>query len=179
MEWKPVVGFEELYEVSDTGRVRSTKGGIARDKVLQNHLGYHYVGLFRKQRQYRRPVHRLVLEAFVGPAPENYDGGHLDGVRDNNTLSNLAWISRSDNQLHRFAHGTDLRGFDSPSNKLSKRQVAEIKALAPIVGLREVGRRYGISDSHASRIIRGECYPEDRDVRVAEAEAAILSVRVR
>ena len=72
--WKPVVGFQGLYEVSNHGRVKRINiGRDSREKLLKatpNKLGYMLVGLHREGKSNTRRVHRLVLEAFIGPCPE-------------------------------------------------------------------------------------------------------------
>ena len=94
--WRAVVGFEGLYEVSDLGRVRSlprkgTKGGL-RKLSYNAHQGSGQVQVqLRKGRgRYRNAsVHRLVLEAFVGPCPKGQECRHIDGDPKNNKLQNF------------------------------------------------------------------------------------------
>lgn len=117
--WRPVVGFEGLYEVSDQGRVRSldrvTTGrwGAAayRGRMLlpdrNNPDGYERVTLQRAGKRIRRAVHHLVLEAFVGPRPDEAEACHGDGDPANNVASNLRWDTHSANIRDKRAHGTD------------------------------------------------------------------------
>lgn len=109
--WLPVPGHEGLYEVSDHGRVRSLdrvitmKNGRKRRQrgiVLKpvNSNGYHCVNVGAL-----RYVHRLVLEAFVGPPPPGMETRHLDGDPHNNRLGNLKWGSSSENNDDIVAHG--------------------------------------------------------------------------
>jgi hypothetical protein len=113
--WKPVVGYEGSYEVSDQGRVRSldrfviTRGGVrkrTKGKTLRTSVmntGYLQVSLGRAKTV---TVHRLVLEAFVGPAPEGSEACHYpDPDRSNSALSNLRWGTRSDNIRDCIEHG--------------------------------------------------------------------------
>ena len=116
--WKPVVGFEGAYEVSDRGRVfslprrtRHWRGGtVARGgKMLAlavGEAGYPLVSLGRDGRISQHLVHRLVLEAFVGPCPKGMECCHEDGVRTNNRLSNLRWDTRKANHADAIRHGT-------------------------------------------------------------------------
>lgn len=108
--WKPVVGFQGLYEVSNHGRVKRINiGRDSREKLLKatpNKLGYMLVGLHREGKSNTRRVHRLVLEAFIGPCPEGEEGCHGDGDPSNNCLSNLRWDTASSNAIDRVAHGT-------------------------------------------------------------------------
>jgi hypothetical protein len=116
--WRAVVGFEGLYEVSDLGHVRSLNRivnsfpGLTR--VAQGRLmrlqprrsGHLCVGLCRDGRRRLVNVHRLVLEAFVGPCPDGMECCHNDGDATNNRVENLRWDTRSENFLDRGRHGT-------------------------------------------------------------------------
>ena len=87
--WKPVVGFESFYEVSDCGLVRSkhTIGRPALCGILSQHTnakGYKRVGLSVNSKRFSIMVHRLVLEAFVGPQPSViHQTNHKNGRKSN------------------------------------------------------------------------------------------------
>lgn len=122
--WKPAVGWEGLYEVSDAGHVRSvdrivvdTRGGIrnyrgrpivGRVQAAGGHLTVslpppHEVERVRLQRA-TYYIHRLVAEAFLGPPPfARALVRHLDGDPANNRVENLAWGTYGENlaDLHR------------------------------------------------------------------------------
>jgi hypothetical protein len=100
--WKPVLGFEGRYEVSNLGGVRNARTGVVL-KPRPDSDGYLLVTLW-SPKQADRKVHRLVLEAFVGPAPaDKPECDHRDGKRDNNRLRNLRWATVSQNR--RNLHG--------------------------------------------------------------------------
>lgn len=107
--WLPVPGWEGLYEVSDLGRVRSLdrpNGLRGRVRVLSvGSHGYLDVGLCDGGVRRTRLVHRLVLEAFVGPCPEGQEACHADSDRTNNRLSNLRWDTTKANAADRVAAG--------------------------------------------------------------------------
>lgn len=122
-EWKPVVGYEGLYEVSNRGRVRSLdrvvlmRNGYARPltgRVLKpgtNTSGYLQVGLRKAKTTYNAPIHRLVCEAFHGPAPEGKPWAlHRDGDKSRNTPDNLYWGSPKENVADSKAAGTLKNG---------------------------------------------------------------------
>lgn len=120
-EWSPVPGHEGYYEVSDLGRVRSLRFKNRRvDKARPEARilapydgGDGYLRVYVAGR--RLAVHRMVLEAFVGPCPPGMEGAHLNGVRADARLVNLAWVTPVENQSHRWLHGTMLAGDASPS----------------------------------------------------------------
>lgn len=118
-EWRPIPGFDRAYEVSNHGHVRSldrtvhnpSKGPTrisGRDlKPMETVKGYLTVALYRDGVRAIRPIHRLVLEAFVGGAPDLASQAcHADGDPKNNYLSNLRWADNSENQRDSVAHGT-------------------------------------------------------------------------
>lgn len=114
-QWKPVVGYEGVYEVSDQGRVRSLDRQIAsgrrlRGKVLAPRAdsgGHLKVQLCVNGTSREKKVHRLVLEAFVGPCPPGMECCHGNDVPTDNRLANLRWASTSANAGDRVANGND------------------------------------------------------------------------
>ncbi|WP_157257602.1 NUMOD4 motif-containing HNH endonuclease [Oerskovia sp. Root918] len=112
--WKPIDGFEGQYEVSDLGRVRSMDRVDPRGRLRDGrHLspfatrkGHLRVALCHGTGNRKLYIHRLVLEAFVGPAPDGTEACHGDGNPAHNALENLRWDSRSENNRDRVRHGT-------------------------------------------------------------------------
>lgn len=130
--WKPVVGFEDWYEVSDRGRVRRVKAsrGAVVGRILTpgiNDLGRPIVILQKQGVRRARKVHLLVLEAFVGPRPVGMEARHFPN-RDpcDNRLSNLSWATRSKNQMDRAEHGTSNRGEAHGVSKLTEIDIERI-----------------------------------------------------
>lgn len=116
--WKPVVGYEGAYEVSDTGVVRSldrtTPHAFIGEHTRHGKTitprpttrGHWAVRLFRGGRSKQYLVHRLVLEAFVGPCPPGCVLGlHRDDNPLNNTPANLYWGTHADNARDRLRNG--------------------------------------------------------------------------
>lgn len=116
--WRPVVGYEGIYEVSDQGRVRSLdrffmrrhgEGYRLRGRVLSPvyQKGYPTVKLSRSGSVKGRPIHILVAEAFIGPRPVEYvQVRHLNDIKTDNRPSNLAYGTRSDNAQDSLRNGT-------------------------------------------------------------------------
>jgi hypothetical protein len=116
--WKPVVGYEGLYEVSDMGRVRSLdkwcpigrygrvkkKGRIL--KLDQRH-GYMRIMLQNGVRaeKFCSAVHRLVAQAFIPNPMGKCQVNHIDGNKANNTVSNLEWCTPKENMQHAIKTG--------------------------------------------------------------------------
>ena len=113
-EWRPVVGFEGRYQVSDDGRVKVLsgpgRGRFNKDRVLKGGTtttGYPQVLMYPGGGSHyiSRRIHHLVLEAFVGPRPPGAVGRHIDDNRTNNHVSNLAWGDLTDNSLDMVRNG--------------------------------------------------------------------------
>lgn len=116
-----MVGWEGMYEVSNLGRVKSLarmvtaggRSGVTRHINLPNRIvsgstlktGHILVALSLNGKVHHRYVHRLVLEAFVGPAPQGHECCHYNGNGSDNRLENLRWDTRSANHLDKVRHG--------------------------------------------------------------------------
>lgn len=155
-QWKDVVGWEGAYMVSDIGRVRNCDGRLLAG---QDTARYPKVVLKRGGKPTMKYIHRMVLEAFLGPCPDGYEARHLDGNRQNNRLSNLAWGSRRDNQADRIRHGTACRGESHPHTTISASRVRAIRQSASR-GMRQVqlARQHGVSAAVIGRICRRETW---------------------
>jgi hypothetical protein len=110
--WKQISGTLD-YEISDFGRIRRASTG----RVLTVDTSTRYPS-YPIPRLGRRNVHRLVLEAFVGPAPEGHEARHIDDVKTNCRLTNLAWGTRAENLADRTKNG--IYGGPTPGSARSR-----------------------------------------------------------
>jgi hypothetical protein len=166
--WKPVLGYEDLYQVSDRGRVRRIAGGMGAclGRILRrrdNGVGYRFVTLYKEGKPRHRTVHSLVTEAFLGPRPDGLEVNHKNGVRRDNRLGNLEYVTRSENMRHAFdvlgrkaGGGGGPRGEDHYCAKLTEVIVKEIRRLHAEGGISrcELARRYGVSDVSIGLVLR-------------------------
>ena len=119
MMWKPVTGYEGLYEVSDIGEIRScdryiktdirhVKSRLIKGKTLfqnKKRNGYLTVDLSKEGKVKTTLVHRIVAEAYL-PNPDGlHFVNHKDSNRTNNAVSNLEWVTSSENRLHGMEYG--------------------------------------------------------------------------
>lgn len=89
--WRPVVGYEGFYEVSNFGRVRSLYSG-KNLKYVTNRCGYFRLTLVKNKVKTPILVHRIVAQAFI-PNPDNKPFiDHLNGNRQDNSVENLRWV---------------------------------------------------------------------------------------
>lgn len=112
----PVVGYEGRYEVSNTGDVRSrVRGGPKLLRPGINSQGYMTVVLCNNSQRQTVGVHHLVAEAFIGKRPDSYDTRHLNDVKTDNRVENLAYGTRGDNLRDRKRNGKDNSHYGSRS----------------------------------------------------------------
>lgn len=128
--WRPVVGYEGLYDVSNLGRVRSLNyhrsGRCQVLKLERNNKGYLIISLSKNGKIKRFMVHRLVYEAFVGPIPERYELDHINTVRDDARLENLRCVTPKENCNNKLTRKRHLEAMKKRSqNEEWQRNVAE------------------------------------------------------
>ena len=92
--WKEIPGFSN-YEASTEGRIRSKSGHIIY--TCKNNCDYEICCLYKNNKPYCRPVHRLVAQTFI-PNPYNLtDVDHINNNKSDNSIDNLCWLSHKDN----------------------------------------------------------------------------------
>lgn len=111
-----------------------------------------------KGKKHFRKLHQIILETFVGPCPPGMEACHdPDPDPSNNNLSNLRWATHAENMKDSMRHGRMLRGSAQPQAKLTEDDVKTIRSLkAQGTSTGEISRRFGVSRSNVSRIIRRE-----------------------
>jgi hypothetical protein len=147
----------EGYEVSDAGDIRSVDRSVrnkhslrpVKGRVLKPSLpasGYFTIQLGRGGPVWQ--VHVAVLTAFVGPRPsDDHEAAHINGVKTDNRLENLAWKTRVANQADRLRHGT--LGF-----KLTEADILQIRERSEAgLSQSQIARQLGVSQVHVGRII--------------------------
>ena len=151
--WAPIPSMPGYYASRD-GRILSTARGGPREKKQRLFKKGYLIISYKSQ---IRLVHRLILEAHVGPCPDGQECRHLDGDPAHNHLGNLRWGTPSENVHDKGRHGRFPRGENSGHHKLTEAEVLNLRELrAQGWILADLGRRFGISKAHASRIVRRE-----------------------
>jgi hypothetical protein len=132
-EIRDVPGFCGRYQASDRGDVIShCRSATGSPRILRQHLGkrgYYVVNLSGHGKVRQRTVHSLVLEAFVGPRPDGMEVRHLNGIRTDNRLCNLAYGTSMENNRDRNLHGTSNRGTRNGHAVLNPESVQDIRLL--------------------------------------------------
>ena len=124
--WQPIEGFEGLYEVSITGEIRRVPSRVwvkkysgywanRKGRVLKGFTdrdGYIFYRLCKEGNYTNVRAHRAVLTAFVGPCPEGLQTRHLNGIRNDNRVENLAWGTPAEQMEDIVKHGNRRTGSD-------------------------------------------------------------------
>ena len=153
-QWKNVVGFEGIYEVSNHGNIRSVKTNKIKKPTINKKDNRPFLNLWKNNKQKIMRPHRMVLEAFVGLCPEGFECCHNDGNAFNNHVSNLRWDTHTNNIHDRIKHGTSNRGERCGTAKLTLEQVNAIRQDTRLQRL--IAADYGIAESMISRIKNGK-----------------------
>jgi hypothetical protein len=115
--WKDIKDFEEIYQVSNMGRVKSLERKVSHPtceyrlvpttilKDKDNGKGYRVLDLYKEGKRYCKKKHRLVAEAFI-PNPDNKpEVNHIDTDKTNNYATNLEWVTGKENSKHIYEAG--------------------------------------------------------------------------
>lgn len=164
VEYRPVPSLHpDFYRVSNDGEVwgcqKKGKGGgkpgnwrqCSPSAIGDGYLGV-YLGMNGKRKSYY--VHRLVLEAFVGPCPAGLEGCHNNGDRKDNRLGNLRWDTKKSNNADKILHGTIVRGERQWKAKLTESDVIEIRSrfasgqTSPVIA-----KSFGVNAGHVRSIV--------------------------
>jgi len=154
--WRPAPGWEEHYEVSCYGAVRTK----SRRLVTLYHRADGYVVCRLSQPRATVRVHRLVALAFL-PKSDKPCVNHIDADTANNVVSNLEWCTQQENIAHASRLGrlsSHQKGKVGPNAMMSREDVTKIRERALTSTHRKIAEEYGVARSTISRIVNGETY---------------------
>ena len=154
-KWLPIDNTDG-YEISDLGNARSPFGPL---KLLNGRRGYLRVGVYKNKRQRSVSIAPTVLTAFVGPRPTGAHAAHLNGVKTDNRLSNLAWVSPKTNSSHKLIHKTQLYGEKHNRAKYSDGVIEKIRSeyvrhKYNQSNAKDLAKKYGVPTSYVKEIIK-------------------------
>lgn len=150
VEWRRIPGLGN-YEVSSDGRIWNVRfSKLLSPSAMPD--WYPRVTLGRKS----KAVHQLVMLAFAGPCPKGMNINHRDGIKGNNRLENLEYVTPKENFQHSVDIGLRPLVFFSRQRKLSPDDVLTIRSRrAAGIPLSTLAREYGIGYNWASCVARG------------------------
>ena len=126
--WKDVKGYEGLYQVSSYGRVKSlerlklNKGKMVKIEerfltLAKNYKGYPITYLYKNGKRKTITVHRLVAMNFIENPKNKPQVNHKNGIKTDNTVENLEWVTNQENQIHAQKHGLNCTNHVELSNE--------------------------------------------------------------
>ena len=141
--WKDIKGYEGLYQISDTGVVKSLErkifgkhpwntGILRKEKILKctiDNVGYHAANLCKDTIQKRIRVHRLVAECFISNIENKPQVNHKDGNKLNNNIENLEWCTDRENKNHAVKNFLHECGELHHNSKLKTEWIDDIRFL--------------------------------------------------
>lgn len=163
--WKDVVGFEDYFMVSNTGKVWSkrTNKELKQYKVKSGYMTISTRIGGRSGKLYGLRIHRLVAEAFI-PNPEGKPHvNHKNLDKKDNNLTNLEWVTASENVVHYYSSVESSGGSRKyAARHLSSDEASFIRQVYvprdPVYGARALSRRFGIPHSSILSILNFKTY---------------------
>lgn len=166
--WKPIIGYEDKYMISNFGRVKSlstyeNNQHSMQEKILKPIVysnGYCVVSL-RKKRFF---VHRLVATHFLLPIKDKLQVNHIDGDKKNNRVDNLEWVNASENLKHAFKIGLKHSSNKQKQammlvNRNKRKKVSMLLngvSLNIFNSITEAEHYLGVNRSHISDVCKGK-----------------------
>ena len=161
MHYSKWVKVNDFIEVSNFGEVKS-HGKIIKGEITSG--GYCRVHISHKGVQYKFLVHRLVAEAFILNPKHLPEVNHIDGNKQNNSVDNLEWCTRSQNTSHAFKTGLrNYNGCKNPHSKLTQSDVETIRRIYVRGKHCEnnsygLAKRYNVSPKTIQNVVNGNHY---------------------
>lgn len=150
-EWRDVVGYEGIYAVSSDGRIKN----VVTDRILSpqsNGVGYLKVELWKYHKGKKYYIHRLVAEAFIPNPHGKEEVNHIDSNPNNNAISNLEWVSSSENTKHAVYKGK-LSAWGNKAKPIEAREI-DTGRIIRFATISEAERAIG--SKHITNVLKGK-----------------------
>ena len=146
---KPIKNFPGYY-IKSNGEVVGKRVKTIKPRILTN--GYCAVEIYKDGKKHLKRIHRLLLEHFHSSQPKGKECNHKNGIKTDNRLENLEWVTRSENCIHAYENGlvpkrNYPRGEKAKSSKLKEDEVWLIKKIlkSDVVAQRYIAKMFGVS----------------------------------
>ncbi len=178
-EWRSVPGYEGLYSASKTGKIRGERDNHQQPKQrilkpAKTKGGYLTVSLCKEQRKRTTRVHQVIMLTFIGRRAQNLTVNHKNGIKTDNRLENLEYMTQLQNTHHAMHMGLlpsgdrsswrkhpelVLRGSSNPLSKLTDEKVKSIRRLIKTGTLQTViAKMHGVSATVITNIKKGKSW---------------------
>lgn len=154
--WRPIPGFEGLYEASNIGRVKSLKRGVFA--MPPHKSGYYYVCIRKNGITKSMSVHRLIAKTFHPNDDHSLQVNHKDGNKLNNRADNLEWVTKAANIQHTFTHlgrRSSCLGRFGAAHPLSKK-IRCITTGDVFDSISDASRKYKIHEGNIGEVCMGK-----------------------
>ena len=156
-EWRDILGYEGLYQVSNLGRVKNNK-----NKIMKHHMnekGYYRITLCKYGKRKSHLIHRLVAEAFIPNRCNLSEVNHIDENKGNNQVENLEWCTHKYNSNYGTRNkrmGKSMEGKYLGNKSSTSKRVMCVNTNEVFGSIREAGRKYNISNGDISKCCKGK-----------------------
>lgn len=162
--WKSIKGYNRLYSVSNLGRIRRDIGGMGlckKGRILKQDKGkngYLSVNLCKNGVPKRLRTAQIVTKEFIGEPKKNHEVNHKNGIKTDNNLNNLEYLTPSENVLHHYhvlGHKA-VCGTKQHMAKLNEKKVLKIRNLyeSRIYGTYKLAKDFNVSQSIIWKVIK-------------------------
>lgn len=162
--WKEIIRFENLYQISNLGSVKSLGNNkFRKEKTIKQKIsncGYKTVCLSKNNKRKTYTVHRLLAICFIPNNENKRTVNHRNGIKTDNNAINLEWCTTSQNTKHAYDNGLIKvsKAENHVNSKLTNVQVLEIRAIGRSLKQREIGEMYGVRQVLISNVLNNISY---------------------
>lgn len=165
--WKDIIGYEGLYQISNKGEVKNI---IPRVKyyskynveVVKDYIcaqayvkDYFRISLIKNNKYKQLSVHRLVAEAFITNLENKPFVNHINGIKDDNRVENLEWVTNSENMYHCF-HTLGKSRHLKEQNELRKKKIYQYTKEGKLITIWESLREANRNGEYPSNCLKGK-----------------------
>jgi len=168
-EWIDIPNYEGYYQININGEVKSCerivsfkqRTAITTKKVKSKYLkpckdkdGYFFYPLCKEGKPKNHSIHRLLASIFIENPLKKEQVNHINGIKTDNRISNLEWVTSKENSIHAFDTGLRGKGEYHPMAKLTQSQVNKIRSLrkSKTLSQAKIGAMFGVCQSTIGRI---------------------------